>query len=355
VLFRSLPNGINLERYLAAHEFQNLHLQYKEKIRQFVIGHFFPSYTFNIDRTLYFFTSGRCEYRNKGFDLCIDALAQLSARMKESDDDRTVVFFLLSPRPHRSGSAEVLQTQAQMEEMRRTCDAIGRQMAERLLLATAQGRTPPLDELVDDYWRLRLLRLRHSWRVQQLPAIVTHDLLDDAHDEVLGHLRGRGLINRPEDPVKVVYYPDFLTPSIPLLGLEYDQFVRGCHLGVFPSSYEPWGYTPQECMARAVPAITSDLSGFGAYVMANIPDYASRGLFVVHRRGLSYESAVGELAGYLWDYAQLGRRGRIELRNQVEGISEHFDWSNLIRHYEEAYELVCRRAGLAPQAVGSAG
>jgi glycosyltransferase involved in cell wall biosynthesis len=56
----------------------------------------------------------------------------------------------------------------------------------------------------------------------------------------------------------------------PLFGLDYGQFVRGCHLGVFPSYYEPWGYTPLECMARGVPTVTSDLSGFGDYMKGNI-------------------------------------------------------------------------------------
>jgi glycogen synthase len=62
-----LPNGLNIKRFAALHEFQNLHRQYKEKIHEFVMGHFFPCYTFDLDNTLYIFTSGRYEYRNKGW------------------------------------------------------------------------------------------------------------------------------------------------------------------------------------------------------------------------------------------------------------------------------------------------
>lgn len=341
-----LPNGLNIERFVAVHEFQNLHVQYKERITQFVMGHFFPSGPFNIDRTLYFFTSGRYEYRNKGFDLTIDALAELNARMRASGDDRTVVFFLIAPRPFRSIDARVLQSQAQMEEMRRTCEACGEQMAERLFQATAAGQEPALDDLVDDFWRMRLLRLRHVWQARRSPAVVTHDLVDPGSDDVLNYLRRRGLTNAPTDPVKVVYHPDFLSSSTPLLGLEYDQFVRGCHLGVFPSYYEPWGYTPQECLARAVPAVTSDLSGFGSYLQANIPDHAASGLFMVHRRGRPYEASVHELAELMWNYTQLGRRRRIDLRNRVESISGHFHWGLLISHYDRAYDLACSRTGL---------
>ena len=32
--------------------------------------------------------------------------------------------------------------------------------------------------------------------------------------------------------------------------MEYEEFVRGCHLGVFPSYYEPWGYTPGKILGR---------------------------------------------------------------------------------------------------------
>ena len=60
-----LPNGLNIKRFTALHEFQNLHLEYKEKIHEFVMGHFFNNYTFDLDNTLYFFTSGRYEFVNK--------------------------------------------------------------------------------------------------------------------------------------------------------------------------------------------------------------------------------------------------------------------------------------------------
>ncbi len=99
--------------------------------------------------------------------------------------------------------------------------------------------------------------------------------------------------------MKVVFHPEFITATSPLFGLEYDQFVRGCHLGVFPSYYEPWGYTPMECVVRGVPAITSDLSGFGAYVMEHFPDHDENGVYVARRRSVSFDvhgHPGGELA-----------------------------------------------------------
>jgi glycogen(starch) synthase len=339
-----LPNGLNLERFVAMHEFQNLHREYKERINRFVMAHFFPSYAFDLDRTLYFFTSGRFEYRNKGFDLTIEALARLNARMRRDRIDKTVVFLLITRAPCRSINPEVLRCRALLEDMRDTCDAIRNQIGEELFVNAAMARTPSFEDLVTETMRLRLRRMIHTWKVNRLPAIVTHDLVDDAHDEVLGQLRRCQLLNRPEDAVKVVYHPDFVTSGNPLFGIDYGQFVRGCHLGIFPSAYEPWGYTPMECVACGVPAVTSDLSGFGTYLLDRMPDYAQRGLFVVHRRGTSYEASAEELANWLLGFTRLERRERIAQRNAVEGSAGHFDWSVLGQHYAEAHDLALARA-----------
>lgn len=344
-----LPNGLNIERFVAMHEFQNLHRHFKERIHQFVIGHFFPSYTFDLDHTLYFFTSGRYEFRNKGFDATIDALAQLNWRMKAANIDRTVVFFLTTRRPTRSINAEALQSRGVMEEIRKSCEAIKEQLGQRLFMSTVMNQSPKMDDLVEDYWKLRLRRMRQSWRISRFPSIVTHDLWDDVNDDVLNRLRAHNLINRPDDKVKVVYTPDFITSSNPLFGMEYNQFVRGCHMGVFPSYYEPWGYTPEECMALGVPAITSDLTGFGTYLLRSMPDHASRGLYIVHRRMHSYESAVNEMTDYMFNFLQLERRDRIGLRNRVESSSDAFDWHSLIHHYWAGYREVCQRTGVAGQ------
>jgi len=340
-----LPNGLNIERFVAMHEFQNLHLIYKEKINQFVMAHFFPSYTFDLDRTLYFFSSGRYEYRNKGFDLVLESLGRLRGRLRAAGLDRTIVFFLVTQRPFRSLSAEVLRYRALMEEMRNTCQAVKDQVGERLFAATARGETPPLDSLVDDFWQLRLRRMRLAWHSSRLPPVFTHDLVDETGDEVLGQIRYANLWNTPDDPVKVIYHPDFITSTNPLFGMDYSQFVRGCHLGIFPSHYEPWGYAPMECIASGVPAVTSDVSGFGTYLLENMPDYKERGLYVVRRRHSDFNAAADALAEWLLAFARMDRRQRISQRNEVESAGERFDWSHLGVFYAEAHQMALDRAG----------
>lgn len=342
-----LPNGLNIQRFAALHEFQNLHRQYKEKIHEFVEGHFFPSYTFDLERTLYFFTSGRYEYRNKGMDLYIEALHRLNWRLRQipAGDRPTVVAFIITRAQTRNINVGTLQNQSMFEDLKNTCIDLEEQMGRKLLQACSTGRLPTYQELLPEDAVVRLKRAIHAWRTSRWPSIVTHDLADDANDPILKHLRYRHLLNGADDPVKVVFHPEFLTATSPLLNLDYEQFVRGCHLGVFPSYYEPWGYTPMESLALGVPAVASDLSGFGAYVERHIPNAAEQGVMVLRRRGRNFDETADEMANYMMGFCQMNRRQRIDLRNRTERLGEVFDWSNLVKHYHEAHNLALERTG----------
>ncbi|HWE95900.1 MAG TPA: glycosyltransferase [Tepidisphaeraceae bacterium] len=340
-----LPNGLNIQRFAAPHEFQYLHQQYKERIHEFVMGHFFPSYTFDLDNTLYLVTSGRYEYRNKGMDMYIEALHRLNWRLKEVVNPPTIVAFIITRAQVKNVNVSVLQNQSMFEDLRRTCDEISRQMGSRLFHSAATGRIPTFAELLSDDAQVRLKRATHAWRTHRQPLIVTHDLADDAGDPVLKHLRYRNLFNAADDPVKVVFHPEFVSATSPVINLDYEQFVRGCHMGIFPSYYEPWGYTPMECIALGLPAVTTDLSGFGAYAQRHIPNHEERGILVLNRRTKSFDAAVDDLVEYLFHFVRLNRRERIEMRNGVERLGELFDWSNLVKHYDEAHRLALDRIG----------
>lgn len=338
-----LPNGLNIERFTARHESENLHMIYKEKINRFVIGHFFPSYSFDLERTLYFFTSGRYEYRNKGFDLTLEALARLNARLKQERHDLTVVMFIISRRSFRSIMADALNNKAMTEELYNTCMMIKDQVGARLFKAASLGQLPDFQKLIDESYLMRLRRIMQAWRTSRLPLIVTHDLHDQTHDEVLNQLRKSNLVNNANDPVKIIYHPDFITMADPLFGIDYDQFVRGCHLGLFPSYYEPWGYTPLECLARNIPAVASDLSGFGSYIIRHSPDCQQNGLFVVKRKNTSYDAAAEELTNYLLAFCRLDTRARIALRFHAQELAEEFDWKQLIGHYHRAHAMAIKK------------
>src|SRR5258706_7613369 len=336
------PNGLNIERFEALHEFQNLHVLYKDRIQEFVMGHFFQSYSFDLENTLYFFTSGRYEFKNKGFDLTLEALTHLNEQLKQEGSDITVVMFFVTKQDYRSIKPEVLQSRAVMEEIRQVCEAIQKQVGKRLFvesIARQDHRLPELNNFVDEYWLLRYRRTIQSWKNSRLPAVVTHRLLHEDQDDIVKFVTRRNLLNKPEDKVKIVYHPDFINSTNPLFGLDYGQFVRGCHLGIFPSYYEPWGYTPLECMASGIPAVTSDLSGFGDYLMKNMPDHEKVGMFVVERGKRTFDWSAKQLSAFLHKFISQSRRERITQRNNVESYSSSFDWSKLIKHYEDAYKL----------------
>ena len=309
------------------------------------MGHFFNSYSFELDKTLYFFTSGRYEYKNKGFDLTLEALAHLNHHLKQERSDLTVVMFFVTKREFYSIKPEVLQTRAVMEEIRQTCEAIQRQVGKRLFFESTtrqDHRLPQLNDFVDEYWKLRYRRTIQSWKSSKMPLPVTHNLVNEDQDEILQFLVRRNMLNREEDKVKIVYHPDFINSTSPLFGMDYGQFVRGCHLGIFPSYYEPWGYTPLECMASGVPSVTSDLSGFGDYLLRNFPDHDKHGMFVVERGKHTFDWSARQLATFLYKFIMQSRRDRIMQRNNVENYSAAFDWQNLIKHYNDAYELVLK-------------
>ncbi|MFM1912190.1 MAG: hypothetical protein RIR51_28 [Bacteroidota bacterium] len=342
-----LPNGLNIQRFAAMHEHQILHTRYKKHIDKFVMGHFFQNQPFDLENTLYFFTSGRYEFTNKGYNLCIDALAELNKKMKKHGSKKTVVMFFITKRPYHNIDPEVLHSSAVLDEIRETCDSINKEIAEKLFIhstSSSDPKLPNINEFIDDYWKLRLKRTIQSWKRKELPKIVTHFLKEE--DDIIKNLVRTGLINYGDDRVKVVYHPDFIVSTNPLFGLDYGQFVRGCNLGIFPSYYEPWGYTPLECIARGVPTVTSNLSGFGAYMMSIMKDYEEWGVNVIDRENQSYQNAVNEMVDKLFKFVQQNQKERTMQRNRVESIADTFDWSNLRSQYDTAHELALMKKGI---------
>jgi glycogen(starch) synthase len=337
------PNGLDVSRFNVGHDFQTFHADFKQRLHTFTMGYFFPYSRFDLDRTLYMFTSGRFEPHNKGFDLCLEAMSRLNAQLKLLRLNVTVIFFIIASRPTRSIHPLVLEKRGVLNELRDVCENVLERVGDGLFQRAACGDALELDDLVEEYWQLRYRRTQAAFRMNTPPPIVTHILEDDQTDPVLVQLRALKLFNQADDPVKVVYHPEFLSPVSPLWGVEYEQFVRGCHLGLFPSAYEPWGYTPLECMALGTPAISSDLAGFGRYVEETLPDHDQWGVWVLSRRGRTFSDAADDLARRVFEYCTLTRRHRVALRNEVEKRSWDFDWSRLGIAYHRAHDLALER------------
>jgi len=345
-----LPNGLNVVKFSAMHEFQNLHAVSKQKINEFIKGHFYGHYDFDLDNTLYFFTAGRYEYRNKGVDMFIESLARLNHRLQKMGSKMTVVAFIIMPAATNSYTIEALKGQAVTKQLRDTVDQIQQRIGERLFERTArytgEGNTDIVDPetLLSEQDRILLKRRIFALKRNSLPPVTTHNMADDANDPILNQIRRVQLFNRPQDRVKIIFHPEFLNANNPILGLDYEEFVRGCHMGVFPSYYEPWGYTPAECTVMGIPSITTNLSGFGCFMEDTIENSEDYGIYIVDRRMKSVEDSVNQLTDQMAEYCMKTRRQRINQRNRTERLSDLLDWKKLGLEYAKARQLALRRA-----------
>ncbi|PPQ67606.1 hypothetical protein CVT26_006816 [Gymnopilus dilepis] len=344
-----LPNGLNVVKFQAMHEFQNLHATSKAKINEFIRGHFYGSYDFDLDNTLYMFTAGRYEYRNKGVDMFIESLARLNYRLQKAGSNVTVVAFIIMPAATHSYTIEALKGQAVTKQLRDTVTEIQNRIGARLFdhAARFHGEEkfhPTPDDLLSEEDQVLLKRRIFALKRNSLPPVVTHNMADDNNDPILNQIRRVKLFNHGHDRVKIIFHPDFLNSSNPILGLDYEEFVRGCHLGVFPSYYEPWGYTPAECTVMGIPSITTNLSGFGCFMQDLIERPEDEGCYIIDRRMQSVEDSVNQLTDYMFSFTQKTRRQRINQRNRVERLSPLLDWKNLGIEYSKARQLALRRA-----------
>ncbi|KAI9685177.1 MAG: glycogen synthase isoform 1 [Bathelium mastoideum] len=345
-----LPNGLNVKKFSATHEFQNLHQQSKNRIADFVRGHFYGHNDFEPENTLYLFTAGRYEYRNKGVDMFIESLARLNHRMKSAGSNMTVVAFIIMPAQTTSLTVEALKGQAVIKSLQDTVKVIEQNVGKKLFersLAWHEGQELPEDkELVTSADKIMLRRRLFAMKRGTLPPIVTHNMVNDADDPILNQIRRCHLFNHPSDRVKVVFHPEFLNSANPVLPMDYDDFVRGTHMGVFSSYYEPWGYTPAECTVMGVPSITTNLSGFGCYMEELIENAADYGIYIVDRRQKGVDDSVNQLCDYMFEFTRKSKRQRINQRNRTERLSDLLDWKRMGMEYVKARQLALRRGQL---------
>uniref|UniRef100_H2YK47 Glycogen [starch] synthase n=1 Tax=Ciona savignyi TaxID=51511 RepID=H2YK47_CIOSA len=337
-----LPNGLSIKNTQCMHEFQNLHAIAKEKIHNFVRGHFYGHFDLNLDKTLYMFIAGRYEYSNKGADLYIEAMSRLNHRLKMINSEVTVVAFLIFPASTNNFNVESLKGQAVVKQLKETVDVIKDDIGHKLFDLCLRGKLPNEEQLLDRDHVIKLKRCMYANQCSSLPPIVTHNMTDDANDPILKQIRECNLFNARSDRVKLIFHPEFLSQTSPLISMDYDEFVRGCHLGVFPSYYEPWGYTPAECAIKGIPSVTSNLSGFGCFMQSHLSDPEAYGIYIIDRRFKSIKSSL-EYIYYLYHFCRMTRRERIIQRNRTERLSEFLDWSRLGMYYTNARRLAIDR------------
>ncbi|XP_038626060.1 glycogen [starch] synthase, liver [Tachyglossus aculeatus] len=338
------PNGLNVKKFSAVHEFQNLHALFKARIQDFVRGHFYGHLDFNLEKTLFFFIAGRYEFSNKGADIFLEALSRLNFLLRVHRSDVTVVVFFIMPAKTNNFNVESLKGQAIRKQLWDTAQSLKEKFGKKLYEALLRGDIPDLTKVLDRDDVAVMKRAIFSTQRQNLPPVTTHNMMEDDTDPILRTIRRIGLFNRREDRVKVILHPEFLSSTSPLLPMDYEEFVRGCHLGVFPSYYEPWGYTPAECTVMGIPSVTSNLSGFGCFMQEYVADPSAYGIYIVDRRFQSPDESCNQLTQFLYGFCQQSRRQRIIQRNRTERLSDLLNWRYLGRFYSHARSLALSRA-----------
>ncbi|XP_004405558.1 PREDICTED: glycogen [starch] synthase, liver isoform X2 [Odobenus rosmarus divergens] len=338
------PNGLNVKKFSAVHEFQNLHAMYKARIQDFVRGHFYGHLDFDLEKTLFLFIAGRYEFSNKGADIFLEALSRLNFLLRMHKSDVTVVVFFIMPAKTNNFNVETLKGQAVRKQLWDIAHSVKEKFGKKLYDALLRGEIPDMDNILDRDDITIMKRAIFSTQRQSLPPVTTHNMIDDSTDPILSTIRRIGLFNSRTDRVKVILHPEFLSSTSPLLPMDYEEFVRGCHLGVFPSYYEPWGYTPAECTVMGIPSVTSNLSGFGCFMQEHVADPTAYGIYIVDRRFRSPDDSCNQLTQFLYGFCKQSRRQRIIQRNRTERLSDLLDWRYLGRYYQHARYLTLSKA-----------
>ena len=248
------------------------------------------------DDTLVISTSGRYEFRSKGLDVFIEAMNRL-----RFDDrlHRNVVAFIEVP-GWTIGPREDLQ--------------------ERL----ASGNK--FDTALCD-------------------PRYTHWLHNAGQDSVLGMMNYLDMHNRREDKVKVIFVPSYLIGDDGIVNTPYYNIVLGNDLCVYPSYYEPWGYTPLEAVAFKVPCITTDLAGFGLWANSIKGGYSEigDGVKVVHRTDYNYSEVADAIKDTVVEFSLFSADEVKAARTNAERISKKALWDKFMTYYIDAYDFALRK------------
>ena len=249
------------------------------------------------DDTLLVSTSGRYEFRNKGIDVFVEAMNRL---LRDRDLKKKVVAFIEVP-------GWVGEPRKDLQER----------------LKSGKKYDTPLD----------------------VPQ-VTHWLHNMSHDNVLGMMKYYDMHNRKEDKVKVIFLPCYLDGTDGVVNMTYYDVVLGNDLCIYPSYYEPWGYTPLEAVAFKVPCITTDLAGFGLWANSvfghegKIED----GVKVIHRTDYNYSEVADIIKDTVADYSSMPKKQVDTCRKNAGDLSKKALWSEFIKFYYEAYDIALRKA-----------
>ena len=249
------------------------------------------------DDTLLVSTSGRYEFRNKGIDVFVEAMNRL---LRDKNLKKKVVAFIEVP-------GWVGEPRKDLQER----------------LKNGKKYDTPLD----------------------VPQ-VTHWLHNMSHDNVLGMLKYYDMHNRKDEKVKVIFLPCYLDGNDGIVNMTYYDVILGNDLCIYPSYYEPWGYTPLEAVAFKVPCITTDLAGFGlwANTVFGHDGTLEDGVKVIHRTDYNYSEVADNIKDTVAEFSTMTKKQVDTCRKHASELSKKALWSEFIKYYYEAYDIALSKA-----------
>ena len=244
------------------------------------------------ENTMLVATSGRLEVRNKGIDVYLDALSALRDALRRAPSrTRKVIALVLVPAWMKSPRADLAQA-----------------------LLTGKPH-------------------------RQFDPVITHVLNNPDSDPVYRRINDLGFHNQPQDLVSVIDVPCYLNGDDGIFNMTYYDLLPALDAAVFPSYYEPWGYTPLESAAFGVPTITTDLAGFGQWVLDHYGDNPSKcGVKVIHRTDSNYGDTVHGVVNSLLSLYLMNAKERSRAGKAAQETSKVASWDNFIKYYDEAYD-----------------
>ncbi len=337
-----LPNGLDMGKFPSFEEIVIKHRIQRDRIREFMLYYFFPYYTFDLDDTLIYFIAGRYEFHDKGIDIFIKALEKLNEKLKQSKVKKTIIAFIWVPANFRNIRPELLENKTLYQDIKDALEEVIDDVEKSVIYSFVSNKKINKEGLFDEEF-LKEIKIRVTRFVKKnKPPLLTHDLYTD-NDLILKSIISANFHNDEQDLVKIVYYPIYLSGADGLLNLNYYEAMQGSHLGIFPSYYEPWGYTPLEAGALGVSSVTTDLAGFGRYFCSECVQIENPGIFVLKRLNKKDEDVVNQLVDVMFKFANLSKEDRIANKLQARKIASMADWKIFINNYIEAHNLAIEK------------
>ncbi|MBR4312499.1 MAG: glycogen/starch synthase [Bacteroidaceae bacterium] len=251
------------------------------------------------DDTIIVSTGGRYEFRNKGIDILLESLKRLS---NEPSLDRDVLAFINVPAWVKGPRVDLIERLKMKDENN-----------SQLSIFNFQLENP----------------------------VISHELYNMDDDKALSMMRAIGLNNDPNSRVKVIFVPCYLNGNDGIFNMPYYDLLPGDDLAVYPSYYEPWGYTPLESVAFHVPTITTDLAGFGLWANSLKGEYSQLedGVKVVHRTDSNWDDAANEIKNTILTFTKMDAKQVTELRRRASAIAKKALWDKFAKYYLEAYDI----------------